>query len=54
MIHVYHITGWETNAHPLANGSENLAGRVENKPGQVEFYIGYIRDCPIQASAKEF
>ena len=46
--------GWETNARPLANASENLAGRVENRPGQVEFCIGYIKDCPVRASAKNF
>ena len=28
----------------LANASENLARRVENRPGWVEFSIGYIRD----------
>ena len=33
-------TGWETSACPLANASENLAGRVENRPGRVEFCIG--------------
>ena len=33
-------TGWETSARPLADASENLAGRVENRPGQVEFCIG--------------
>ena len=38
----------------LANGSENLVGRVENKPGQVEFCIGYIRHCPVRVSAKFF
>ena len=43
--------GWETSAHPLANASENLARGVENRPGQVEFCIGYIRDCPVRASA---
>ena len=47
-------SGWETNARPLANASENLAGRVENRPGQVEFCIDYIRDCPVRASAKIF
>ena len=46
--------GWETNTHPLANASENLAGRVENRPGQVEFFIDYIRDCPVRMSAKKF
>ena len=45
-------SGWETNARPLANASENLAGRVENRPGQVEYCIGYIRDCPVRVSAK--
>ena len=30
-------SGWETSAHPLANASENLAGWVESRPGQVEF-----------------
>ena len=38
----------------LANASENLAGQVENRPGQVEFCIDYIRDCPVRASAKKF
>ena len=51
----HHInTGSETSARPLANASENLAGRVENRPGRVEFCIGYITDCPVQASAKKF
>ena len=47
--------GWETSARLLANASENLAGQVENRPGQVEFCIGYniIRDCPVRASAKK-
>ena len=35
-------TGWETSARPLTNASENLAGRVENRPGRVEFCTGYI------------
>ena len=48
------VTGWETSARPLANASENLAGPVENRPGRVEFCIGYTRDYPIQASAKNF
>ena len=47
-------TGWETNACPLANASENLAGWVENRPGRVEFCIRYIRDYPVRASAKKF
>ena len=38
----------------LANASENLAGRVENRPGRVEFCIGYIGDYPVRASAKKF
>ena len=46
--------GWETSARPLANASENLVGRVENRTGQVEFGIGYIRDYPVRASAKNF
>ena len=46
--------GWETNAHPLANASENLAGRVRNRPGGVEFCIGYISNYPVRASAKKF
>ena len=33
------VAGWETSAHPLANASDNLAGRVENRPGWVEFCI---------------
>ena len=44
---------WETSACPLAN-SENWVGRVENRPGQVEFCIGYTRDYPFRASAKKF
>ena len=28
--------------------------RVQNRPGQVEFCIGYIRDYPVRASAKKF
>ena len=38
----------------LANASENLARPVENKPGQMGFSIGYIRDYPVRASAKNF
>ena len=45
---------WETSARPLTNASENLAWRVENRLGQVEFCIGYITDYPVQASAKNF
>ena len=45
--------GWETNARPLANASENLAGWVENMSGRAEFCIGYIRDYPVRASAKK-
>ena len=37
----------------LANASGNLAEQVENKPGRVEFYLGYIRDYPVRASAKK-
>ena len=48
------FAGWETGTRPLADASENLAGQVENRPGQVEFCIGYIRDCPVWASAKIF
>ena len=40
-------------ARPLANASENLAGRVQNRPGQVEFCISYIRDFPVQANANK-
>ena len=47
-------TGWETSTRPLANASENLARREENRPGQVEFCKGYKRDCPVRASAKKF
>ena len=47
-------TGWETSARTLANASENLARWVENRPGQVEFCIGYIRDYPVRVSAKNF
>ena len=46
--------GWETSARPLANASENLAGRVENRPGRVEFCIDYIRDYTVRASANKF
>ena len=35
--------GWETSARLLTNASENLAGRVENRHGWVEFCIGYMR-----------
>ena len=52
-IYVFPNAGWETSAHPLPSASENLAGRVENRPGQVEFCIGYIRDCSVRASAKK-
>ena len=44
---IFMQTGWETSARPLANASENLAGRVE-------FCIGYIRDYPVRLSAKIF
>ena len=47
------LAGWETSARPLANASENLAGWVENRPGQAEFFIGYIRDCPVRAKVKK-
>ena len=30
----------------LANASENLAGRMENRPGQVKFFIGYNKRLP--------
>ena len=53
VIQFYSAPGWETSARPLANASENLAGRVENRPGRVEFCIGYIRDYPVRASAKK-
>ena len=46
-------TGWENSARLFANASVNLARRVENRPGQVEFCIGYIRDYPVGASAKK-
>ena len=39
----YQHSGWETNAHPITNASENLAGRVENKPRQMKFCIGCMR-----------
>ena len=47
---------WDLQAGKLAlaNASENLAGRVENRPGRVEFCIGYIGDYPVRASAKKF
>ena len=48
----YQHASWEISARPLTNASENLAGRMENKPRQVKFCIGYIRDCPVWASAK--
>ena len=41
----------ETNARPLANASVFWAGRVENWPGQLEFYIEHIRDICFRASA---
>ena len=50
----FFVSVWETSARPLASESENLAGRVENRPGQVEFCIGYIKDYPVRASAKNF
>ena len=31
----------------------NLAGRSENRPGRVEFCIGYISNYPVQASGKK-
>ena len=46
-------SGWETSVRPLANVSENLARRVANGPGQVEFCIGYIRDYQVRASTKK-
>ena len=54
LVTKFGFAGWETSAHPLANASENLVGRVENRNGRVEFCIGYIRDYPVQASAKIF
>ena len=51
---IWYKSGWKTSARPLANASKNLAGRVENRPGRVEFCIGYKRDYPIRASAKNF
>ena len=36
----------------LANASKNLAGWVENRPGR--FCLGYRRDYPVRASAKNF
>ena len=47
------LAGWETSARLLANASENLAGWVENRPGRVEFCIGYTRDYPVWASVKK-
>ena len=38
----------------LTDASENLAGWVENRPGQVEFCIGYLKDGPVRASDKKF
>ena len=52
--HILQHSGWETSARPLANASANLVGRVENRTGRVEFCIGYIRDYPVRASAKNF
>ena len=46
------VTGWETSARLVTNASENLAGWMENRPGQVEFSIGYIRDYQVRVSAK--
>ena len=54
LISILTDSGWETSARPLANASENLVGRVENRTGRVEFCIGYIRDYPVRASAKIF
>ena len=53
---IFQHAGWETNARPLynCNASENLAGQVKNRPGQVEFCIGYIRDYSVRASANKF
>ena len=48
-----HMMEYQPGKLALANASENLAGRVENRPGQVEFFIGYIRDYPVRASAKK-
>ena len=50
----YYFAGWETSTRLLANASENLVGRVENRTGRVEFCIGYIRDYPVRESAKKF
>ena len=47
-------TGTETSARLFANASVNLARRVENRPGQVEFCIGYIRDYPVRGVPKNF
>ena len=41
----------ETDTCPLANASAFWAGRVENWPGQVEFYIEHIWDICFRASA---
>ena len=55
LLNMYmYYSGWETSTRPLTNASENLAGRVENRPGRVGFCIGYIRDYPGQASATKF
>ena len=46
--------GLQAGKLALANASENLVGWVENRPGQVEFCISYIRHCEVWASAKFF
>ena len=43
----------ETNASLLTNARAYWAGRVENWPGQVEFYIEHITDICFQTSAPE-
>ena len=48
------VTMLQAGKLALANASENLAEPLENRPGRVEFCIGYIRDYPIRASPKKF
>ena len=54
LLYLGKFPGWETSARPLANASENLARRMENRHWGVEFCIGYIRAYPVRASTKNF
>ena len=53
-LYLENFLGEQAGKLALANASENLAGQMENGPGQVEFCIGYIRYYPVWASAKIF